>query len=142
MSEDRVATARRQLAEGLDAFNRGDLEGGARHFADDARYQVAKEHPESRVCVGREEIVRYQQSWFGQMGEIRYEVSEVLIDWPYGLVLGQIRGRGVGSGIELSVDLGLLYELDDEVRAISAEEYLDLEEARRRYDDLRASAQA
>ena len=134
MSDERVAALRKQLADGLDAFNRGDLDAATEGFAEDCRYQIQRDHPEARVCTGREEIRRYQQEWFDQISDIRFDVSEVLVRWPYGLVSGRIHGRGAGSGVELNVDLAILYEVNDEIRAVSAEEFVDLAEAHRALD--------
>src|SRR4051794_23391779 len=77
MNDDRVAEIRRRLAEGVDAFNRADLDAAIAGYAEGCRYQVARDHPETRLCVGRDEIRRYQAQWFDQFDEIHFEVAEV-----------------------------------------------------------------
>ena len=139
MSDDRIAELERRLAMGVAAFNRGDLDGAHENMAAGCRYQIQRDHPESRVCVGPDEIREYQRGWFDQMDEIHYEISGTDVRWPFALVSGRITGRGTGSGVKLDVDLTMLYELDDDVRAVYAEELLDPAEARRRFDSIAAS---
>lgn len=142
VNDERIAALGQRLTAAVEAFNRGDLDAAAAAFADDCRYQVAREHPESRVYEGLEEIKRYQRTWFAQLDEMKYEVAEVSVAWPYALVVGRITGRGSGSGVELGVDIGFLYELNDELEVTSVEEFLHPGDAQRRFEELQGASAA
>jgi ketosteroid isomerase-like protein len=113
----------------VEAYNRGDLDGWLAFFAPDCRYQVAPEHPESRLLVGREEIRDYMRDWQRQLVGMRYEISEIVVEGDRVLLAGRLSGRGVDSDLPIEVPLALLLEHRDGL-TVSAEEYLDVERAR------------
>ena len=74
-----------RVREGLEAFNEGDLDRFVATMAEDARYRVAREHPESRLCEGRDQIRDYHRSWIDGVENPRVErARRTLRDpaWP------------------------------------------------------------
>ncbi len=126
MSTGRVDLIRRQI-EGL---NRGDWEASIEGVSPDVQYQVAREHPAARTIHGFEELRSYREDWAQSLGELSYELEEVLDNDDAVVVIGRVRGIGAGSGAEVVVPLALVVRFRGE-EVVRVEEYLDPQEARR-----------
>ncbi len=83
--------------------------------------------------MGREEVAAYR-SWREQL-DVRIEVTSVEVEGRHCLFVGRFIGRA--SGAELAVPVFLVIENDDDaLEVVSAEEFLDEREARRRFAAL------
>jgi hypothetical protein len=121
-----------QIADRIDAFNRGDLDAMLVDYTATSRYRIAREHPEARECVGRDEVATYYRSWRDHLDDVRIEVTDVEVESGFCLLALRFLGRPAG-GAELSVPAFLLLEFDDGLQVISGEEFLDGGEAHRRF---------
>jgi ketosteroid isomerase-like protein len=113
----------------VEAYNRGDLDGWLDAFAPDCRYQIAPEHPESRLLVGRDEIGEYTRDWQQQVLDLQYRVAEIVTDGDQFLVVGALSGRGADSDLPIEVPLALL-GVNRDGQTTSVEEYIDVDRAR------------
>lgn len=118
---------------GVDAFNRGDLEAMLAGYSTNCRYQIAREHPESRLCTGREEIGAYLAAWREQVDQPQLELIEVEVRDRTALLVGRFSGLSRGSEVPIEVDLAMICEFDDEAAVTEVEEFLDPEQARKRF---------
>jgi ketosteroid isomerase-like protein len=116
--------------QGVEAFNRGDLEGGLGELHPEAEWVVAREHPAAATHRGREAILAYLRDWRETMEDLRLEPDELEQVGDRVLLVGQIRGRGRDSALDLDVPIALVSTYRDGV-PVRAEEYLDPAEARR-----------
>ena len=124
-----------RVREGLEAFNEGDLDRFVATMAEDARYRVAREHPESRLCEGRDQIRDYYRSWIDGVENPRVELCELIVEPPRVLMIGRFSGNASVGSIPIEVEVAVLSEVDDELRTVEAEEFLDSERARRTLRD-------
>jgi ketosteroid isomerase-like protein len=120
MSRENVEVVRRTI----EAANAGEVDSVMSAVAADAEWRVAEEHPESRICRGREEIRAYLEEWRLQLNDMRFEPAELVERGDRIVASGHIRGTGAGSNVEVQVPLAIVYTLRDGM-IIRGEEYLD-----------------
>ena len=108
--EQRIALA----AAGMEAFNSGDVPGMLAAVSEDVEVFASPELVNSGSYRGHDGFVRWINAWTEAWEEISAEVTENV---PVGercvvtAVHQQGRGRG---GIEVSMDIAFLFELDDD----------------------------
>jgi len=98
VSRERVE---RMLA-GYAAFNRGDLDAGLRGIGDDVRWEVLEVFPEQAPLHGREDVLRFFESWSQAFSEFRAEIEEVIDREDHVIVIMHMAGRAHGSDAEVS----------------------------------------
>ena len=99
MSEENVEIVR----AALDAFTRGDIEASLAHFSDDTEFVAPPDVTGSgRVWRGREGVSQGVGGFVGSWAEFHYEERALIDSGDEVLVEGWQRGRGKGSGIEVS----------------------------------------
>jgi ketosteroid isomerase-like protein len=111
-SEQRVV-----LAEaGMDAFNRSDVHAMLAVVAEDVEIYASPELVNSGSYRGHDGFVRWITAWTEAWEEISVEVTENI---PVGdrcvVTAVHQEGRGRG-GIEVSMDIAFLFEIDDNER--------------------------
>jgi ketosteroid isomerase-like protein len=109
MSQENVEIVRRMH----EAFDRGDADGALAFFDP----EVVADHSArfgGAIGHGREELRRIISEWVGAFSEFRAEIVEIR-DLGGGLVLllTAHRGRGRGSGVEVTDRFAVLYEMRD-----------------------------
>jgi len=109
MSEANVETVRRMR----EAFDRGDVDGALAFFDPDVVANHSARFGGS-IGHGREGLSRVITEWVGTFSEFRAEIEEMR-DLGDGLVLEVTlhRGRGKGSGVEVTDRFAVLYEMRD-----------------------------
>ena len=124
MSRDSVEVVRKAI----DASNRGDVEASLADTHPDAEWVVAKEHPNAGTHRGHAAIIAYRAEWQEMLDPIRFDVDQLIDAGDKVVSVGRVRGRGIGSGIDVDVPLALVSELRDG-QVVRTEEYLDPREA-------------
>jgi ketosteroid isomerase-like protein len=113
-SRVRKAAARRATLRGYAAANRADFEVSFAFYHPD----VVTIYPPDLVPLGfesrsrgLEERLRIQHRWTGEWGEIRFEPTELVDLGDRGLLLGRIKGSGLGSGAPFDREWAVLYDV-------------------------------
>ncbi|MDX6588179.1 MAG: SnoaL-like domain [Solirubrobacterales bacterium] len=87
----------------LDAFIRGDVDASLAHFSDEAEFFAPPDVTGSgRVWHGREGVSQGVGDFVSSWADFHYEDRELVASGDEVLVEGWQRGRGKGSGIEVS----------------------------------------
>ena len=127
MSQENVEAFNR----GLDAANRRDIES----FLETLDPQV-EWHPglaallegEATVYRGREEVREMLQDYFEAFADLRFEISEIRDLGDQILAVGEMRGRGTESGVEIESPWAYLIQVRNG-KATHVRVYLDPKEA-------------
>ena len=127
MSEQNVETARR-LAEATD---RRDWALAAEHCWPDAEAKAPEGWPEAGDAKGMLEIQRQFERMQDTLDEPRFEESSIeALDEARVLQHGHWRGTGKGSGIEVDLEVWILYAFKDG-KASRMEFFIDRDKAMR-----------
>ena len=109
-SEDRVAMVRRAW----DAYNAGDIEAVLRFFDADVEVYVPTELANAGTYKGHEEFVRWVAAWNDAWESFDTRVIETVpVGERHAVSYVHQTGIGRGSGVEVTRDIGWLYEVRD-----------------------------
>jgi ketosteroid isomerase-like protein len=114
-----TSEARKALAQGgMEAFNSGDLPGMLAALSDDVEVYASPELVNAGRYRGHEEFVSWITAWTDAWEEVTAEVTD---NTPLGerhvvtTIFQQGRGR---DGIELSMQLAFLFDVNDQGECI------------------------
>jgi ketosteroid isomerase-like protein len=124
MSQENVENVRR----GIDAWNRGDLDGWLAGFAPEAEWHTTGRFPDDRVYRGRAGLERYWAEIHEAAEEMSISISDLRAsgDRVFQAVTG--RGRGKRSEVPIEEPIWLVTTLRDGL-AVRVESYVDRAEA-------------
>jgi ketosteroid isomerase-like protein len=124
MSQENVDLVRRNAA----ALARNDYDAALRDAPEDVEWVIAEENPNARTLRGRDEIAAYLEDWRDTLGDLRYDIEELIDAGEAVVCLGKLTG-GAGEGApEVTVALATVTEFRDGV-PIRTREFLDPEAA-------------
>ena len=92
-----------------DAFHAGDARSALSHFAADVLVDTGDARPDLSVGRGREYLASVVAGWAATWENWRDEVAEMRDLGDEVLVLSVQRGRGRGSGVEVTLRYAILY---------------------------------
>jgi ketosteroid isomerase-like protein len=127
MSEENVEASKRAL----DAGNRRDMESFLEALAPKVEWHpglAALLEGEATVYRGREEVRELFQGYWEAFADLRFEVSEIRDLGDRILAVGQMRGRGAESGVEIESPWAYLIQVRNG-KATQVRTYLDPKEA-------------
>jgi ketosteroid isomerase-like protein len=109
VSERNVELAR----TGLEAFNRGELEGFFELLDPDVEAYVPPDLPNEGTYRGRDGFRRMMEQWGEAWEEFRAEPEEIVAKGDRVVALIRQRGRGRGSGVEVEFGVAYIFEVRD-----------------------------
>ncbi len=127
MSQENVEALKR----GLDASNRRDIESFLETLDPEVEWHpglAALLEGEATVYRGREEVREMLQDYFEAFADLRFEISEIRDFGDRILAVGEMRGRGTESGVEIESSWAYLIQVRNG-KATQVRTYLDPAEA-------------
>jgi ketosteroid isomerase-like protein len=104
MSEDNVDVA---LAL-VDTWNRGDREAFISLWDERAEFYPLRAQLEGEAYVGREGLDRFIAGLADEWADARFLIDETRAAGDHVVGIGRFRARGLASGVEIDVPLGVL----------------------------------
>ena len=117
--------------ESMELFNRGDLERWLETLDPEVEWHpglAALLEGEATVYRGREEVREMFQGYFEAFADLRFESSEIRDLGDRILAVGEMRGRGTESGVEIESPWAYLLQVRNG-KATHVWAYLDPDEA-------------
>ena len=127
MSEENVESFKR----GTELLNRRDIESFLEMLDPEVEWYpglVALLEGEATVYRGREEVREMFQGYFEAFADLRFEISEIRDLGDRILAVGEMRGRGTESGVEIGSPWAYLIQVRN-AKATHVRTYLDPKEA-------------
>jgi uncharacterized protein len=104
----------RLAREGFDAFNRGDVDAVLAMLDPEVEVFAAPEFPNSGTFHGHDGYLRWVGEWLEAWDRFVIEVLEIEpVGDDHVVSLVHQRGRGRGSGIEVTQDVAFMWEVRD-----------------------------
>ena len=99
MSEENVELMR----QAVEAWNRGDLDGWARDFADDVAWYPLAENPENAPVHGKEAVLDFVRDWIEPWEEYTVEAHRIIDAGDYVVMSSRQIGRDE-TGTEVTIE--------------------------------------
>ena len=116
----------KQLRDGYDAFNRGDLETVLRNFDPDFEGHDREEIPDPRHTEGLDGALEAMANMVEMFDEYEIVPVEFVEGEDHVVVVAQQRGRGRASGVEVEDEIVHVWTVNEgkvsELRAFSAKQ--------------------
>ena len=123
MSQENIERIRR----GYEAFNRGDLADAAKDFDPNLEWKIPFQLPDSppdETYRGPEDVIRFWQTWRAAFDDFRIELEEIIDAGDQVIVFGAVRGRGAGSGADVTTpSFPQVWTFGDDGRPVRVEMY-------------------
>jgi ketosteroid isomerase-like protein len=119
------------VREGVDAFQRGELEGLLALARDDFEVYVPQSLPNAGRYVGSDEFIAWLDQWLDAWEDFSVEITETTpVGARHVVAVVHQSGRGKGSGIPVDMEAAYLWEVR-EGRLAAMHLYVSREEALR-----------
>ena len=103
------------LRRGYEAWNRGDLSAVLALVDPDIDWRPGEDAPESGERPGRAGFEEFIESWTESFDDLRIEPLEFVEVGEHVVTVVRQRGRGHGSGVELTVETVHVWTIRDGV---------------------------
>jgi ketosteroid isomerase-like protein len=124
MSEELVQLVKK----GYDAWNSGDRNWVLDHMAEDVEWITPEGDPDPGTYRGHEGIEQYWSQWRAAVGQLNFQIEEMIDAGESVVVVARRQGRGEHSGLEVSDRVIQVYEFEgDKCRRVR--EYYDRDAA-------------
>ena len=124
MSEELVQL----VQKGYDAWNSGDRTWVLDHMAEDVEWITPEDDPDPGTYVGHEGIERYWSQWRAAVGQLNFQIEEMIDAGESVVIVARRQGRGEHSGLEVSDRVIQVYEFEGE-KCRRVREYYDRDAA-------------
>jgi uncharacterized protein len=126
VSERNIAIA----LQGIDAFNRGDVEAVLAIAAPDVEVFAPPDSPNPGRYLGHAGYVQWSEQWMEAWETFTLDVLEVeAVDDRHVVAVVRQHGRGRLSGLDITMEAAHLYEIDDDGKVVRFQLHVDRESA-------------
>lgn len=116
------------IRQGYDAWNAGDREWVLEHLSPDIEWVTPPEDPDFGVYRGHEQVIEFWDQWRAAVGQLEFEIIELIEAHPHILVVTRRSGTGQHSGLAVSDQVCQLFTFEGDV-CIRVREFYDRTEA-------------
>jgi ketosteroid isomerase-like protein len=120
VSEDYADLIRR----GYEAWNAGDRSWVLEHLAPDVEWITAPDDPDYARYRGHDEVIAYWDQWRSAVGQLEFEILELIEAPPQVLVITRRSGTGAHSGLAVSDEVCQVFTFDGDV-CVKVQEFYD-----------------
>jgi ketosteroid isomerase-like protein len=114
-----------QLVErGYEAWNSGDRSWVLDHMSPDVEWITPEDDPDPGTYRGYEGVERYWEQWKAAVGQLNFEIEEIIDAGQSVVTVARRQGRGEHSGLEISDRVIQVFDFDDGI-CIRVREYYD-----------------
>ncbi len=117
------------IRRGYEAWNVGDRSWVLEHLATDVVWETPPDDPDQGVYRGREAIIGFWDQWRAAVGQLRFEVIEMLETGDRVLAIVKRSGVGSHSGLSVSDTVCQVFFFDEDGRCSLVREFYDRKSA-------------
>lgn len=116
------------VRKGYDAWNSGDRGWVLEHMSKDVEWITPSDDPDPGTYHGYEGVERYWAQWRAAVGQLNFQVEEMLDAGQSVVVVARRQGRGEHSGLEISDRVIQVFDFEDGT-CVRVREYYDRDAA-------------
>lgn len=114
-----------QLVEkGYEAWNSGDRGWVLEHMAEDVEWITPPDDPDPGTYRGLQGVEAYWAQWRAAVGQLHFEVEEMMDSGDSVVVVARRQGRGEHSGLQVSDRVIQVFDFE-EGKCVRVHEYYD-----------------
>ena len=126
------------VQNGYEAWNAGDRSWVLEHMSEDVRWVTPPEDPDPGTYTGYQGVEQYWAQWRAAVGQLSFEIEEMLDEGQAVVVVARRQGTGEHSGLQVSDRVVQVFRFEGD-KCTEVREYYDREAALR---DLRKERRA
>lgn len=118
------------VQSGYEAWNRGDRSWVLDHMSPDVRWVTPPEDPDPGTYTGYEGVEQYWAQWRAAVGQLSFEIEEMIDEGAAVVVVARRQGTGEHSGLQVSDRVIQVFVFEGD-KCTEVREYYDREAALR-----------
>lgn len=117
------------IRQGYHAWNRGDRRWVLEHMVPDIEWIAAPDDPDPGVYHGYEGVEQFWAQWRAAVGQLHFELLELVDAGDDVVVVARRSGRGAQSGVEVSDVIAQVFSFGPDGKCFRVREFSDREAA-------------
>ena len=116
------------IRSGYDAWNAGDRRWVLEHLSSEIEWATPGDDPDHGVYRGHDEVIAFWDQWRAAVGQLRFEIVEIVEAGSNVLAITKRSGTGQHSGLSVSDEVCQLFSFEGET-CVRVQEFYDRETA-------------
>lgn len=112
------------IRAGYAAWNAGDRSWVLKHLSPDVEWITPSDDPDQGHYRGHDEVIGFWDQWRSAVGQLEFEIQELIEAPPNVLVITKRSGTGAHSGLSVSDEVCQVFTFDGEV-CVKVQEFYD-----------------
>jgi ketosteroid isomerase-like protein len=113
------------VQQGYEAWNKGDRGWVLEHISEDVRWITPEDDPDPGTYEGHGGVEQYWAQWRAAVGQLNFQIEEILDAGQAVVVVARRQGRGEHSGLEISDRVIQVFHFDEDAKCVEVHEYYD-----------------
>ena len=112
------------IRRGYEAWNAGDRSWVLEHLSPDVEWITPPDDPDHGRYVGHDAVIEFWDQWRSAVGQLEFEIRELIEAPPHVLVITRRSGTGIQSGLPVSDEICQVFTFDDGL-CVRVQEFYD-----------------
>jgi len=112
------------IRRGYEAWNAGDRSWVLEHLSPDVEWITPPDDPDQGRYRGHDQVIRFWDQWRSAVGQLEFEIQELIEAPPHVLVITRRSGTGAHSGLAVSDVVCQVFTFDGEL-CVKVQEFYD-----------------
>ncbi len=125
------------IRSGYDAWNSGDRNWVLEHLSEDVEWITPPDDPDKGRYRGHEAVIYFWDQWRAAVGQLKFDVQEMVERPPHVLVVTKRSGTGAHSGLAVSDEVCQVFSFDGDT-CVRVQEFYDRAAAERATERVEA----
>jgi ketosteroid isomerase-like protein len=117
------------VQKGYEAWNNGDRGWVLDHMSPDVRWITPSDDPDPGTYEGLPGVEQYWSQWRAAVGQLNFQIEEMIDAGQSVVVVARRQGRGEHSGLEISDRVIQVFHFDENAKCTEVHEYYDRDAA-------------
>ena len=112
------------IRRGYDAWNAGDRSWVLEHLSPDVEWIAPSDDPDPDVYRGHDAVIGFWNQWRSAVGQLEFEIRELIEAPPHVLAVTRRSGTGTHSGLAVSDEVCQVFTFEGDL-CVKVQEFYD-----------------